>query len=282
MALLSAEALKKSRRTQVKNLLKKQADGGTLTAREERILLEAASDVPHIGGENFVRTYDELATRLQISRRGLNKVCQRFPDEFPVPRADGRHDVVAWLDFFRTRNIKGSAEDAQDDGRPISVTDWRARELELKCTKLELENAKVAGELVDAAEVETGTSAMVQAFNQGLNNLVPRLAGKILSITDYHEAETIIQAEVDVLKKALQRCDFLSSIEEPLETATKTLPDQRIRARAKSADDSTRPPGKARPSSVTKGQQPKRAACDSKDSRHKPKAKFKNSGDGRK
>lgn len=211
MAILKAKDLTNARRLQVKNILKKQADGKTLSAREERILAEAANEVPP-GQDNFVRTYEELSQRLQISRRGLQKVCLRFPEEFPTPRTDGRHDVTAWLNFFLAKNIKGAAEDAAGDDGPLSVKDWRTEEIKLKCTRLELENCKVAGELVDAAEVESGVAVMLGAFRQALNNFAPRLAGKIVGVKDYHEAEEICIEEINVVLRTLQRCDFLQQM----------------------------------------------------------------------
>jgi len=128
------------------------------------------------------------------------------------PRPDGRHDVTAWLQFFAAKNVKGAAEDiAGEDER--TVKDWKTEELKLKCTKLEIENCKVAGELVDAAEVESGVAVLVGAFRQALNNFAPRLAGKIVGVKDYHEAEEIILEEINIVLRTLQRCDFLKLLE---------------------------------------------------------------------
>ncbi|WP_395753337.1 hypothetical protein [Prosthecobacter sp.] len=199
------------------NVIRKANTGKPLTAAERALIEEAAAGgTLQDTGSAFAKTYDELAQRFGLTRKTLQNASKRFPEEVPKARADGRHDVAAWSQFLIKHNIARTAEniasapsDEASEG-PVTVTDWKAREVQLKCTKLELENCKVAGELVDAAEVETGTSAMVQAFAQALNNLVPRLAQKILGTTDYHEAEEIIQGEVDVVKKALQRCEFLA------------------------------------------------------------------------
>ena len=127
-----------------------------------------------------VRTYDELARHLCVSRKTLQNVCKKHLNEFPVARPDGRHNVTAWLNFFVEKNINRTAEHIADDDLPISVTDWKAEELRLKCEKLTLENARVASELVLAADVESGLSQLVAAFRQALNNFAPRLAQKIL------------------------------------------------------------------------------------------------------
>ncbi|WP_395736291.1 hypothetical protein [Prosthecobacter sp.] len=260
------------------NVIRKANTGKPLTAAERALIEQAAAGgTLQDTGSAFAKGYDELAQRFGVSRKTLQNAGKRYPDDVPRARADGRHDVAAWSQFLIKHNIARTAENiagapsGDEAAAPVTVTDWKAREVQLKCTKLELENCKVAGELVDAAEVETGTSALVQAFNQALNNLVPRLAQKIIGTTDYHEAEEIIQGEVDGVKKALQHCEFLGPIEAREETldpaspliitpkaAAKTLPDQRSKGlpkalskkeRAKSSHDSTRPPGKAAPSS---------------------------------
>lgn len=210
MALLSPKDLETVGRQQVKNILAKQAAGKTLNARELRMLAEASSDVPP-GQDNFVQTQDELAQLLGVSRKTIHNVIRRRNDH-PRPRADGRHDVAAWLKFFAVNNIAGAHEEGSPDDQPLTVADWKAKELELKCEKLQIENAKVAGELVEAAEVETGLSALMSAVRQGMNNFAPRLAGKMLNISDYHEAEEIIQAEVDVLLRIVHQCDFLDGL----------------------------------------------------------------------
>lgn len=210
MAILKASDLETVRRQQVKNILTKQAAGKTLSAREERILAEAATDAPP-GAENFVKTYDELATRLGVSRKSIQNWQKKLPDNCPRPRADGRHEVAAWVSFMAAHHLAASDPDGHPDDRPITIADWKARELELKCEKLQIENSKVAGELIAAAEVETGLSQLVSAFRQALNNLGPRLAAKILNVTDYHEAEEIVTQEINVVLKTLQNADFLGT-----------------------------------------------------------------------
>lgn len=219
MSFLTPEQLAESRRRQVENLLAKQAKGKTLTAAEQRtIAAAAAGDAP--ASSNYASSYDALAAELGISRRGLHKACQRFPTEFPTPKADGRHDVAQWLAFFASKNIKGAAEDMplptdgddaaeEEESGPVTVQEWKAEEIKLKCAKLNLENARVSGTLVYAADVERGVSVLVQSFRQALNNMPDRLAGKIVGITDYHEAVEITQEEVNVILRTLQRCDFL-------------------------------------------------------------------------
>ena len=213
MALLTPKDLETVRRQQVKNILAKQAAGKTLTAREVRTLAEASSDVPP-GQENFVQTQDELAQRLSVSRKTIQNVMRRR-DDYPRPRADGRHDVEAWLRFFAENHIAGADAEGSPEDRPVTVADWKSRELELKCERLEIENAKMAGQLVAANDVETGLSALMSAARQAMNNIPGKLAQKVLHLADFHEAEEIIQREVDGVLRIFERCEFLDALRTP-------------------------------------------------------------------
>jgi len=208
MAIIKPDELSKVRERQVENILAKQQAGKTLTAREERILLEAAGGVP-AGMDSIARTYDQLAGRLGVSRKSIQVWQKRFPDTHPKPRPDGRHEVAAWLKFMADNNLAGADAEGHPDDRPLTVADWKAREMELKCEKLSIQNAKIAGELISSAEVEAGTAAMVGGFRQALNNFVPRLAQKLDGLTEYHEGVEIIESEVNVVLRTIQRCDFL-------------------------------------------------------------------------
>lgn len=247
MAILSPHDLETVRRQQVKNILSKQAAGHALTAREERILMEAASDTPP-GASNFARTYDELASRLDVSRKSIQNWQKQYPQDWPRPRGDGRHEVTAWLDFMAMHHLAGADPDGHADDQPVTLADWKAHELKLKCERLEIENTKTAGELVELADVETGTTALVGGFNQALNNFVPRLAQKILGCTDYHEAVEIIQAEVDIVRRTLARCDFLKRHKAASNASDMPLPSQEPPREA--------PPAKKASKTATVGKKP--------------------------
>lgn len=220
--MLKPEDAEKVLTKNLANVIRKAQVGKTLTAAERALIEQTAAGGSMIGGHSaFAKTYDELAQRFGISRKTLQNASKRFPEEVPTPRADGRHDVAAWSAFLVRNNIARTAEhiagaaseESFDDDKPITVTDWKAKELELKCEKLAIENAKVAGELVIKSDVESGTSVLVTAFRQALNNFCPRLAQKILNVSDYHEAESIIQVEIDVVLRSLQHCEFLDGVD---------------------------------------------------------------------
>ncbi len=207
MAKASKVDLTEVRRLQVANLLAKQKKGKPLTAREERILHEEAGE-DDVGGGNFAYNYDKLAQALGVTRRSIFAWQKKHPEDKPETRADGRHNITEWHEFMALHSL-GGVEPESDDNAPESITDWKTKEVQLKCERLEIENAKAAALLVDASDVEAGTSTLIGGFRQALNNMGPRLANKILGVTDYHEAEAIIQTEIDVVLKTLQRADFI-------------------------------------------------------------------------
>lgn len=222
MALLKPEDLEKTRRRQITNILAKQAAGKTISAREERALAEAATDTPP-GLSNFVASYDDLAQRLAVSRKTLQNACKRFPDSFPVPRPDGRHDVTAWLNFFTANNIAKTAEIGKDD-QPVTIADWKARELELKCQSLELSIAETNRRVIPAAEIRTKLQLVFSALRTTINNLPARAAAKLVGLTDYHEIEQVLQNEINLCLRTIADAKFLDDEDASPPTPTPPRP----------------------------------------------------------
>lgn len=152
----------------------------------------------------------ELAIILGVSRQSVHK-WRKDHDDAPVPDHNGMHDVEAWRAFMDARslnqsNFTASANDSQE------AADWKEEKLRLECERISIGNAKLAGTLMEASEVEAGLSALLGGLRQAINNLPGRLADKVLHITDHHEAEEIITEEANVLLKTIQKCEFLDSI----------------------------------------------------------------------
>lgn len=225
--MLKPEDAEKVLTKNLANVIRKANTGKPLTAAERALIEQAAAGGPPTdSGSAFAKTYNELSKRFGLTRKTLQNAGKRYPEDVPDPRADGRHDVAAWSQFLIRHNVARTAENiagapaAEDElSGPITVTDWKAEEIKLKCEKLQLENAKVAGELVLAADVETGLSSLVAAFRQALNNMPGRLAQKILNVSDFHEAEELISQEVNVVLKTLQNAEFLDEQTQPLSAA---------------------------------------------------------------
>jgi len=171
----------------------------------------------------FANTQDELAELLGITRKTITNCLRGYKTAkppAPATRADGRYDVAAWRAFVITHNIARKAEDLAPedlpdtgaDGSPTlrTVTDWKQQKLRLECARIELENAKAEGLLVETSDVQKTTGAVVSAFRTTLNNLPGRASQKVLGLRDYHQIHAILQKEVDICLRTLEACEYLS------------------------------------------------------------------------
>lgn len=150
----------------------------------------------------------ELAVMLGVNRRSISRWVKDH-DDSPVPDHNGMHDVEAWRFFIEARglnqsNATASANDSQE------TKDWKDEKLRLECERIAIGNAKLSGALVENDKAKAGLSALLGGLRQALNNMPGRLADKMLHISDHHEAEEIIQDEVNVVMRTIQKCDFLN------------------------------------------------------------------------
>jgi hypothetical protein len=150
----------------------------------------------------------ELAAMLGVTRQSIWRWIKAH-DDAPVPDQDGLHDVEAWRFFIEARglnqsNATASANDSQE------TAGWKDEKLRLECERIAIGNAKLAGALVENDKAKAGLSALLGGLRQALNNMPGRLADKMLHISDHHEAEEIIQDEVNVVMRTIQKCDFLN------------------------------------------------------------------------
>ena len=148
----------------------------------------------------------ELAAMLGVGRASIYRWVKDNP-EAPIPDHNGLHDVEAWRSFIEARglnqsNATASANDSQE------AADWKEEKLRLECERIAIGNAKLAGTLMESSDIEAGLSALLGGLRQALNNVAGRLADKMLHITDHHEAEEIIQDEINVVLKTIQKCEF--------------------------------------------------------------------------
>lgn len=148
----------------------------------------------------------ELAVMLGVTRQSVHRWVKAH-DDSPVPDHNGLHDVEAWRSFIAARELNNSNRTiAENDSQ--ETADWKEKKLELECERISIGNAKLAGTLMEASDIEAGVSALLGGLRQALNNVPGRLADKMLHITDHHEAEEIIQDEINVVLRTIQKCDF--------------------------------------------------------------------------
>jgi hypothetical protein len=155
----------------------------------------------------------ELAVILGIARQTLNR-WKREHDDAPEPDHNGMHDVESWRSFIASHDLNNSNRTASSNDTQ-EAADWKEEKLRLECERISIGNAKLAGTLMEASEVEAGLSALLGGLRQAINNLPGRLADKVLHITDHHEAEEIIQDEMKVLLKTIQKREFCNSLKTP-------------------------------------------------------------------
>jgi transposase-like protein len=148
----------------------------------------------------------ELAVILGVARQTLNR-WRREHDDAPEPDHNGLHDVEAWRDFIADRGLNQSNRTASDNDSP-ETSYWKEEKLRLECERIAIGNAKLAGTLMEASDVEAGLSALLGGLRQAINNVPGRMADKVLHLTDHHEAEEVITEEMNVLLRTIQKCDF--------------------------------------------------------------------------
>jgi len=150
----------------------------------------------------------ELAVILGIARQTLNR-WKREHDDAPEPDHNGMHDVESWRSFIASHDLNNSNRTASANDSDVTA-DWKDEKLRLECERIAIGNAKLSGALVENDKAKAGLSALLGGLRQALNNMPGRLADKMLHISDHHEAEEIIQDEVNVVMRTIQKCDFLN------------------------------------------------------------------------
>ena len=155
----------------------------------------------------------ELAVMLGVARQTLNR-WRREHDDTPLPDHNGLHDVEAWRDFIADRGLNQSNRTASDNDSPETLY-WKEEKLRLECERIAMGNAIQDGRLLPAADAEAALSALLGGLRQAINNMPGRAADKILHITDHHEAEEILQQEMNVLLKTIQKCELCNSLKTP-------------------------------------------------------------------
>ena len=149
----------------------------------------------------------ELAVILGIARQTLNRWKREHADA-PEPDHNGQHDVEAWRSFIASHDLNNSNRTAGANDS-AEVADWKEEKLRLECERISIGNDKLAGKLVDNDEARAALSALLSGLRQAINNVPGRAADKMLHITDHHEAEQILQDEMNVLLKTIQNGNFL-------------------------------------------------------------------------
>ena len=161
----------------------------------------------------FVKTWDELATRLKRSRRCITKWRERFKDapDLPKQRADGRHEVDAWLRFMAAHNLGDEEQEELGADVPTKAHWDRLR------AKIGFEREVFAFETqrlehIEVSEICSAVGQMLAGFRTALNNLPASAARWVIGLRDFHAVKDKLQSEVDAVLQSLGRCEYLENL----------------------------------------------------------------------
>ncbi len=223
---LSPEDVEKIRTKNLANLIRKANAGKTLT-RAELLMLDQArtGEVQTLGVvKNFVTTWDELAKAIGVSRRAVQEWRKdpRYCNDCPPDRADGRHDVAAWLDFMVRHGLKRAdefVESEPDDDEPGahvirppaiggSQADWNKAASHVDYEKKRDALGVFRGTLLVAAELEVPLGATFAALQTKASQFPTRVAPLVTGFRDVQEVEERLRDEMDADLRDLQAARF--------------------------------------------------------------------------
>jgi len=122
------------------------------------------------------------------------------PWEIDVP------DAVKWM--VSNRPQVGRARTPEDGPSPTMPTgefnlpEEQARERHHKANIAQMKEAEMSGDLIDRQSVRHACDAAAVIFRSGLENAAPRIAQKARSAKSKPEANTVVQAEVELILNA--------------------------------------------------------------------------------
>lgn len=211
------------------NVIRRLNEGKTLTAREDALLASARAGIQTPGVGNYAHTWDELAKALGTTRRAMQdwRKDPRYRDDCPLDRADGRHEIAAWLQFMVRHGLKRAderveSEDFEDEEAKAlgliqppkiggSQADWNKA-----ATHVEYEKKKDAlevfrGTLLVAAELEVPLGATFAALQTKLSQFPARVARFVKGLRDENEVEERLREEIDADLRDLQAAHFVET-----------------------------------------------------------------------
>ena len=218
------------------NVAAKLQRGGTLSAREQALLAGASGESGYCGN------LDELGSELGVDRRTIANAKKRFAKSYGerkhiLERADGRYHIASWREFLDAHGVIGRAKGGDPDVDDERALRLRAMRFDLDRKEFELQKAK---DLVLAVgQFESAMGVMLSEFNAALtalpgragskmlprirsavlNALRAKLTAKVFAKVDealtgadtfgFADAEEVLAAEVDLVKRTLVKCDYL-------------------------------------------------------------------------
>jgi hypothetical protein len=219
---------------QLANILRKLHSGKTLTAREETKLQAATAGAPIDTATGYVGTWDELAQRLDVSRRAIQdwRSDPRYKPEIErraglLERADGRHCVAEWMRLMvdlQLKRGKAAAEAVNDpenagDSAPGviqppayggSQADWTKAKIAKDVVLKDIEIETTRGTLLEAPELELPIGATFAVIQTKLSQFPSRVARFLVGLREMGEIEDRLRDEMDADLSDLHDAGFTS------------------------------------------------------------------------
>jgi hypothetical protein len=210
---LTADDLAKVETKNIANILRKQAEGKTLTGPERKALADAVAggDVPASAG-SFVSTWDELADACNVDRRTLSNVRDRDAQlikarKGTLARADGRHCIAAWRELLAELGVKGRGVN-NPESTLLDKGNLVLRKMLVDVERAEWEFEKVKDRHLPVSDFEAALASMLTSFNAWLNAFTGRINPRLEGL-DYHQRAAVLEEEIAIGRRAIARCEYL-------------------------------------------------------------------------
>lgn len=160
-----------------------------------------------------------------VTRRTIQTWRQdpRYAAACPVPAADGRHDVMAWMEFMIAHQLARAHENVEGEESGIqppkvggSEGEWKRVERWLRVKQLERDIAVVERTLLVAAELEIPLGATMVAITQKLTQFPERVAPLVAGFTNVQEIIEILRGEVESDLRFLNEANYLEAAPEEI------------------------------------------------------------------
>ncbi len=144
-------------------------------------------------------TQSALAKQWRCSQPAIAKLVARG---MPLT-SEG--DARAWKEAHQQRR---SRTEVSEEERALRLRVWR-----LRLDRAEYEFQRTKDLMLPVAQFEAALARMRAAFLAELDAFAVRINEQIEGL-DYNDRGPVLEAEVDLLRKTLARCDFLTSGDE--------------------------------------------------------------------